>query len=124
MRATAADQAQAKDMGEARKSEAQREGGEGTVEMDLTVEAQAEAPFVLSGARAGVDGSYRIVSVRHKASRGGGSTTSLEIKQPQGAAGKDQRKPGTQGGTGDAGGGTGTTAADTSPPLSLGIGSQ
>lgn len=129
IRATAADQAQARGIGEARKSEAAREGGGGTVEMDLTIEAQAEAPFTLSGARPGVDGSYRIVSVRHKASRSGGSTTSLEIKQPQGGAGKDKRKPGTQGGTGDgataAGTGTPSTAPDTSPPpASGGIGSQ
>lgn len=128
IRATAADRAQARGIGEARKSEAQREGGEGTVEMGLTVEAQAEAPFVLSGARPGVDGTYRIVSVRHKASRSGGSTTSVEIKQPQGGAGKDKRKPGTQGGTGDgatAAGAGGATTPDTSPPpASGGIGSQ
>ena len=122
VRATAADQAQAKDIGKARKSEAKREGGEGTVEMDLTVEAQAEAPFSLSGARPGVDGTYRIVSVKHKASRSGGSSTLLEIKQPQGSAGKDGRKPGTQGGTGQttsadggaAAGGSGTTIPDSS----------
>lgn len=50
--------------------------------MDLTPEAQAEAPFKLTGARQGVDGTWRITSVTHKANRGGGSTTSLEIKEP------------------------------------------
>ncbi|MCL4674447.1 MAG: hypothetical protein KJZ59_00020 [Pararhodobacter sp.] len=94
VRATAADQSQAKGMAKARKVEAEREGGGGSVEMDLAVEAQAEAPFMLSGARPGVDGTWRIVSVSHKASRYGGSTTSLELKQPQGSAGKDGRKAG------------------------------
>lgn len=126
VRGTAADKDQAKAMSEARKSEAQREGGEGSVEMDLTIEAQAEAPFVLSGARPGIDGTYRIVSVKHKASRSGGSTTSIEIKQPQGGAGKDKRKPGVTGGTGDTGSGAGTpaTSTDTSIPPPGGIGSQ
>lgn len=103
VRSTAADQAQAKMIGEARKSEAKREGGEGSVELDLDVDAQAEAPFELSGARPGVDGTYRIVSVRHKASRSGGSTTSLELKQPEGGAGKDSRGKGSASGTGGGG---------------------
>lgn len=94
VRSTVSDENQAKTLGEARKREAQREGGEGSIEMDLTVEAQAEATFRLTGARAGVDGEYRISTVRHKADRGGGSTTSLEIKQPGGDAGKDTRKKG------------------------------
>ncbi|MFS2324048.1 late control D family protein [Brucella sp. H1_1004] len=106
IRTTAGDESQADNVAEARKREAEREGGEGNVEMDLTVEAQAEATFDFSGARAGVDGKYRISSVRHKADRGGGSTTSLEIKQPGGTAGKDTRKKGKKksasGGTTDS----------------------
>ncbi|CAM5545940.1 hypothetical protein ATER59S_04414 [Aquamicrobium terrae] len=125
IRATAADQAQARGIGEARKSEAKREGGGGTVEMDLTVEAQAEAPFVLSGARPGIDGSYRIVSVQHKADRGGGSTTKLEIKQPGGGAGKDKRKAGSTTGTDGAAATQQPGSADTpSIPPPGGIGSQ
>lgn len=112
-RVTVADQAQAKSIGAARKSESKREGGEGSVELDLTVEAQAEAPFVLSGARPGVDGTYRIVSVRHKASRSGGSTTSLDLKQPEGGAGKDSRNE--KSGTGP-GKGTGTAGAAADEP--------
>lgn len=92
VRSMAADEDQAGEIVDARRREAEREGGEGSVEMDLTVEAQAECTFILSGARAGVDGQYRITSVRHRASRNGGSTTSLEIKQPGGTAGKDTRK--------------------------------
>ena len=91
IRTTAADEAQAGDVGEARKSEAEREGGEGSVDLDLTVEAQAEAQFILTGARPGVDGSYRIVSVTHTANRSSGATTRLQLKQPSGGAGADSR---------------------------------
>ncbi|MBN9046218.1 MAG: late control D family protein [Rhizobiales bacterium] len=92
VRSTAADGDQAASIADARKREAEREGGEGSVEMTLTVDAQPEATYLLSGARAGVDGSYRIASVSHKADRGGGAGTTLEIKQPSGGAGKDGRK--------------------------------
>lgn len=94
-RTTAADEEQAKAIAEGRKTESEREGGEGTVDLDLEVTAQAEGTFVLIGARPGVDGSYRIEGVTHKADRGGGSTTSLDLKQPAEGAGKDERKPGT-----------------------------
>jgi uncharacterized protein len=86
------DKAQAKSITEARKGEAERNGGDGTVELDLTVEAQAEGKFILVGARPGIDGTYKIDGVHHKASRSGGSTTSLDLKHPQGGAGKDTRK--------------------------------
>lgn len=109
VRSLAADEDQAKSIGEARKAEAEREGGEGGVELDLTVQAQAEGMFILAGARAGVDGSYRIESVRHKASRSGGSTTVLELKQPGGGAGKDARKA-TAKGAEEAGQETGSPA--------------
>lgn len=91
VRMRAADGEQAEGLIEARKGEAEREGGEGSVELDITPEAQAEAPFILSGARDGVDGTYRIVTVTHKADRSGGATTALELKQPGGGAGKDSR---------------------------------
>lgn len=89
LRAGDGDQAQA--IVDGRKAEAEREGGEGSVELDITPEAQAEAPFTLRGARPGVDGTYRIVTVTHRADRGGGAGTSLEIKQPGGGAGTDGR---------------------------------
>ncbi len=91
IRSTAGDKDQAKDIAEARKREAEREGGEGTVVLDLTPSAQAEAMLTLTGTRSGVDGSYRIVTVTHRADRSGGASTSLEPKQPTGDAGKDQR---------------------------------
>lgn len=91
VRGHVADKDQAKQAGEARKRESDREGGEGTVTIDIAPTAQVEGAFVLSGARAGVDGDYRITGVDHRASRSGGSTTSLTLKQPQGGAGKDER---------------------------------
>lgn len=91
IRSKARNEAQATDIAEARKGEAEREGGEGKVTLDLEPAAQAEGIFVLEGARPGVDGTYRIVSVTQKASRNGGATTDLSVKQPQGAVGKDTR---------------------------------
>jgi phage protein D len=83
VRSLAADEAQATDMAEGRKSESERDGGQGSVELDLEPTAQAEGMFTLIGARAGVDGTYRIEGVKHKASRSGGATTGLDLKQPQ-----------------------------------------
>lgn len=91
VRMTVGDEEQAKLRAEGRKSEAEREAGEGSVELDITPEAQAEAQFSLTGARPGVDGTYRIVTVTHKANRTGGATTRLELKQPGRGAGKDNR---------------------------------
>ncbi|TRL35482.1 phage late control D family protein [Rhizobium straminoryzae] len=76
------DRAQARRRAEGRHGEAKREAGGGTVLLDLTPEAQAEAPFVLSGARSQVDGRWRIVDVTHTANRGGGATTQLGVKEP------------------------------------------
>lgn len=90
-RTAAADEGQARDIAEGRKTDSKQEGGGGSVELDLTVEAQPEAMFVLQGARPGIDGAYRISGVTHKADRGGGSTTSLELKQPGEGAGADER---------------------------------
>ncbi|WP_062111166.1 phage late control D family protein [Aureimonas sp. AU40] len=89
----AADEDDAKAIGKGRKSEAARESGDGTIEMLLQPEAQAEGTLVLTGARDGIDGTFRIVSVNHKADRAGGALTSLEIKQPGGGAGRDSRAP-------------------------------
>lgn len=86
VRMPVADGDQAKLRAEGRKAAAERDAGGGSVELDLTPEAQAEAPFVLTGARRGVDGAWRIASVTHKANRSGGATTALEIKEPGAAA--------------------------------------
>lgn len=86
LRMPVADADQAKLQAEGRKGEAERDAGGGSVDLDLTADAQAEAPFNLTGARRGVDGTWRIVSVTHKANRSGGATTSLEIKEPGASA--------------------------------------
>ena len=91
IRTSAADEDQAMRIGEARRREAEREAGSGSVRLDLEPRAQAEGTLILAGARPGVDGTYRIASVRHAAERSGGATTSLEIRQPQGTAGRDER---------------------------------
>jgi uncharacterized protein len=91
-RSLAADETDAKSDGKARKGHAERKAGEGTIEMDLALDAQAEAEVALSGARPGVDGTYTIDTVTTKANRNGGSTTSLAVKKPGGGAGKDTRK--------------------------------
>ena len=96
LRSRAQSKEQAQGLVEARNEEAKREAGEGTVTLDLAIDAQAEAMFELSGARAGIDGSYAIESVKHQASRSGGSTTTLGLKHPQSGAGKDTRKTKTK----------------------------
>ncbi|MCC0035496.1 MAG: late control D family protein [Hoeflea sp.] len=91
IRGAVKDKDQAKEVGEARKGEAEREGGEGTAMIDINPAAQAEALISLSGTRPGIDGSYRMVTVTHSGSRSSGNSTSLELKQPGGGAGTDSR---------------------------------
>jgi uncharacterized protein len=76
------DETQAKHRAGGRKSEAKRDAGVGTVTLDLAPDAQAEALFVLSGAKRDVDGNWRIDGVTHRADRAGGSITMLELKEP------------------------------------------
>ena len=92
VRGKVADEDQADVVASGRSAEDAREAGEGTVVLDLTPEAQAESSLMMVGARAGVDGTYRIVTVTHKADRRGGATTNCDVKQPGGGAGKDKRK--------------------------------
>lgn len=98
VRFTSADKEQAKAIAKGRKAESEREGGEGTVKIDLDVAARAEGTCQVVGARPGVDGEYRIESVSHSLTRSGGAISTLELKQPQGKAGEDDRKPKSQAG--------------------------
>lgn len=98
VRTLAADEDQAEGIAKGRKSEAERDAGSGTIQLDLVAHARAEAPLNLTGCRPGVDGTYRITSVTHRASRTGGATTQCQVKQPGGGAGKDDRKSGGGGG--------------------------
>ena len=93
-----ADQAKAK--AKAHKTSADREKGGGTIVMNGTTTPQPEANVTLIGARPGIGGTYRIDTVTHQFD-GNGWTTRLEVKQPQGEAGKDSRDK-TTGSTGKA----------------------
>lgn len=86
----AGDEASAKKRTESDKATAEREKGGGTIEIDGNEYAQPEAPVRLVGARPGADGSYKASGVTHNLTRSGFST-SLEVKHPSGAAGKDSR---------------------------------
>lgn len=88
---TAADETEADSMTKGRKSDSERDAGGGTIEVDLAEEAQAEGTLILTGARPGIDGTYRIAGVTHKATRSGGATTTIDLKQPTGGAGTDSR---------------------------------
>ncbi len=70
--------------------EAERQKGGGTVEIDGNASAQPGGTCILTGARPGIDGTYRIKSVDHSYSRSGW-TTNLELTLPTGEAGKDGR---------------------------------
>ena len=71
-------------------AESARRGGEGTITIDGNIGAQPEGLCVLTGARPGIDGTYRIDGVEHQYDRRGFVTT-ISVKQPQGEAGKDSR---------------------------------
>lgn len=64
-------------------------GGSITIEGDPN--AVPDGLVVLSGARPGVNGTYRIKQVTHNVSRSSGYVTTLEVAQPQGEAGTDSR---------------------------------
>lgn len=100
MRSVSADEGEAGAVLDARKRDGDRDAGSGSVDLDLTIGAVVEGTCLVVGARPGVDGVYVIESLRHGASRSGGSTTSLELKQPGAGVGKDQRKAGSSSGQG------------------------
>lgn len=102
VRTLSADEGEAEAVLDARKRDGDREGGTGSVQLDLAVGAVVEGQCRLSGARPGIDGLYLIETVKHSASRSGGATTSLDLKQPGGGAGKDGRKSGAPASTGFA----------------------
>ncbi len=86
-----ADKETAKSRAKSNAKKSDRERGGGTVTIDGDPSAQAEARLKLIGVRAGIDGTYRIDSVTHRYSRGGGFTSSCSVKQPTDGAGKDDR---------------------------------
>lgn len=95
----AADEDEAKERSKSHKKDSERDKGGGTITIDGNAAPQPEGNVTLSGARPGIDGTYRIEGVQHDYSRGSGWTTRLDVKQPQGEAGKDSRKSTKKGGT-------------------------
>lgn len=91
-RQTRKDEGEAKSKTGSDKKESERNKGQGTIVIDGNASAQPEGTCVVVGVRAGIDGTYRIDNVEHSIDRGGGWTTTLSLKQPQGKAGKDTRK--------------------------------
>lgn len=69
----------------------QRDTGEGVVVIEGNTAAIPDGLCTVTGARPGVDGSYRIEAVTHTFSRSGGFTTAIEVKHPHGGAGVDDR---------------------------------
>lgn len=91
-RYSSADEDEAKALAGSAKTESERTRGGGTVTVNGSADPQPECEVVISGARPGIDGSYRIETVTHTFSTGAGWTTQLDLKQPHGSAGKDKRK--------------------------------
>lgn len=90
-RYVASDPDEAKERAKSNKKESERAKGGGSITIDGSTDPQPEALVNLSGARPGIDGTYRIEGVQHDFSRSSGWTTQLDVKQPQGEAGKDKR---------------------------------
>lgn len=88
---TAADEDEAKQMAGAAGKRSDREKGAGSINILGAIYAEPEALVNLTGVRPGIDGQYRIASISHTISKGSGFVTSIELRQPQGGAGKDDR---------------------------------
>lgn len=100
-----------------KRSKSHDDKGEGTARIELAPDARVEGTFIMSGARPGVDGPYRISGVVHRCDRGGGSVTSLALKHP---GPPDDTRPSTPAATGTATstGGGGAIITPENPPAS------
>lgn len=90
-RHTVADKDEAASANSSDKSAAESNTASGSVVMEGDVTAHPEGECVVSGARPGIDGAYRIEGVSHSYDRSGFSTT-LELNNKPGGVKKDSRK--------------------------------
>jgi len=75
-----ADEQEAKQQTGSDKATTERDAAEGTCTIEGNTAAIPDGLCIIAGARAGIDGPYRIESVTHTYSRGGGFITSLNLK--------------------------------------------
>lgn len=85
------DESRAQDQADANAAEVTRAQGSGTVVANGDGAAQPQASCNISGARPGVDGTYRIAEPLHTVTRRGSWIVEMRVEQPQGSAGTDGR---------------------------------
>jgi phage protein D len=83
------DEDEAKQQTASDKATSERDAGEGSVTIEGDTAAIPDGLCIVTGARPGVDGPYRIESVTHSYSRGGGFVTQLSLKHSGPGASSD-----------------------------------
>jgi phage protein D len=84
-----ADEAEATQQTGSDKATSERDAGEGTVTIEGETSAIPDGLCIITGARPGVDGAYRIETVTHNYARGGGFVTTLDLKAAREGTGTD-----------------------------------
>lgn len=91
LRFQGADENQSKSEAEAESAASERHKASGSAKILGDAAAKPEGTMILIGARPGVDGSYRMLTVHHHLDKTGGYTSESRLGQPHGAAGVDDR---------------------------------